>query len=327
MAPPFTVMLPAGLINLMKKLLPILALQLLMFRAPAQKLSFFQIPDTTVKSRVWALSGATALLYGGGLFALDAAWYKGYPKSRFHFFNDAGEWKQMDKMGHLFSAYMMGKYSRELWRWTGLPRKQQIWIGGMSGFAYLSVIEILDGFSEEWGFSWGDMSANIAGSALLISQELLWNEQRIQVKFSSYPQYYDDPVLADKANKQFGKSYPERTLKDYNAQTYWLSVNLYSFAKDSRLPKWLNVAVGYGADGMIRATDNTWIDEEGVKHDYSHLPRIRQFYLSPDVDFTKIPTRKKGVKVLFQVLNMIKFPAPALELTSKGQFKLHAIHF
>lgn len=311
----------------MKKLLTILSFQLLVYCAPAQKLTTFDIPDTTVKPRVWLLGGATAALYGGGLLALNSAWYKGYPKSGFHFFNDAGEWKQMDKMGHVFSAYMIGKYSRELWRWSGLPRKQQIWIGGVSGFAYLSVIEILDGFSEQWGFSWSDMSANVAGSALFISQELAWNEQRIQLKFSSYPQYYSDPVLADKANQQFGKSFPERTLKDYNAQTYWISVNLHSFAQNSRLPKWLNMAVGYGANGMIRATDNTWTDDAGTKYDYSHMPRIRQFYLSPDIDFTKIPTRKKGFRVLFQVLNMLKFPAPTLELTSEGRLRLHAIHF
>ena len=58
-------------------------------------------------------------------------------------FNDAGEWLQMDKAGHIFSAYMLSKYSRELWRWSGLPRKKQIWIGGMSGLAYQSVVELL----------------------------------------------------------------------------------------------------------------------------------------------------------------------------------------
>ncbi|MFB6454860.1 DUF2279 domain-containing protein [Chitinophaga sp. Hz27] len=289
--------------------------------------SFFSLPDTTIPARVAMLSGATAVVYGSSLVALNAAWYKGYPKSSFHFFNDIHEWNQMDKMGHIFSAYFIGKYSREAWRWSGLPRKEQIWIGGLSGFAFQSVIEVLDGYSSEWGFSWSDMAANTIGSALLISQELAWNEQRIQIKFSSHLQSYDDPVLRDKARQLFGGSLPERILKDYNAQTYWLSVNVHSFAKTSNWPRWLNVAIGYGAEDMLGGTDNFWTDNQGMLHDYSHIRRYRQFYLSPDIDFTKLRTKKKGVKVLFQVLNMIKFPAPTLEINSKGYMKLHALYF
>ncbi|NLR80492.1 DUF2279 domain-containing protein [Chitinophaga eiseniae] len=312
----------------MKKSLLMLILLLHFLCGEAQKkVSFFSIPDTTTPSHVWILTGTTAALYGASLAALNTAWYKGYPRSSFHFFNDMGEWNQMDKAGHIFSAYFIGKYSREMWRWSGLPRKKQIWIGGLTGFAFQSVVEVLDGFSSEWGFSWGDMGANAIGSGMLVSQELLWNEQRIQLKFSSHPDLYNDPVLRAKTDQLFGESFWERTLKNYNGQTYWLSVNVYSFRKESRLPKWLNIAVGYGADNMLGGRDNTWTDQHGVDQDYSHLKRIRQFYLSPDVDFTKIYTRKKGVKVLFQVLNMIKFPAPTLELNSSGQVKLHALYF
>jgi hypothetical protein len=45
-----------------------------------------------------------------------------------------------------------------------------------------------------------------------------------------------------------GSSLAEQMLKDYNGQTYWLSVNLHSFYKGSKIPKWLNLAIGYGAN-------------------------------------------------------------------------------
>ena len=51
----------------------------------------------------------------------------------------------------------------KLWRWAGLPRKKRIWLGGLSGVAYQSIIEILDGFSSQYGFSPGDFTANIVG--------------------------------------------------------------------------------------------------------------------------------------------------------------------
>ena len=64
------------------------------------------------------------------------------------------EWKQVDKVGHFYSAYIESRASMELWRWTGIDRKKRIWIGGMSGAFYQTVIEILDGFSAGWGWSW-----------------------------------------------------------------------------------------------------------------------------------------------------------------------------
>lgn len=293
----------------------------------ARYTGFFDIPERPVKGRIWALGGVTAAVYTNSLLVLNRYWYSGYSQRNFHTFNDSGEWLQMDKAGHVFSAYMFSKYSRELWRWSGLPRKQQIWIGGMSGLAYQSVIELLDAHSENWGWSWGDMAANGLGVAIMMSQELAWNEQRFQLKFSSFPVRYTDPVLKARAIDQFGHTWAERTLKDYNSQTYWLSLNLKSVMPESRLPRWLNIAVGYSADNMFDDYVNLWTDAEGKVHDYTRLKRKRQLVFSPDIDLTKIRTKHKGVKVLFQVLNMIKVPAPALEVDLNGRLKMHALYF
>ncbi|WP_343702853.1 DUF2279 domain-containing protein [Chitinophaga sp.] len=278
-------------------------------------------------ARVWTLAVGSAAAYTGSLLVLNRYWYRDYPKRSLHTINDFGEWLQMDKFGHVYSAYLFSKYSREIWRWSGLPRKKQIWTGGLSGFAFQSVIEFLDAHSAQWGWSWGDMGANALGAGIMISQELAWNEQRFQLKFSSTPIHYRDPVLRARAIDQFGARLVERTLKDYNSQTYWLSMNLSSILQEKNMPRWLNVAIGYGVEGLYAARGNTWKDGEGVQYNYSHIRRTRRVFLSPDVDFTKIPTRHKGVKILFQVLNVIKVPAPALEVNGAGQLKLHALKF
>ena len=295
------------------------------FAAPAQqRLRFTDIPDTTVPSRVWIMGGFTAGLTAGSLVALNQYWYKDYDKTSFHFFNDGREWQQMDKIGHAFTAYMTAKYSRELWRWTGIPKKKQIWLGAASSIVYQSVIEVLDGYSSEWGFSWNDIGANLLGTGLMVSQELAWDEQRIHLKFSYLGEKYPgDPVIKNRTDDIFGNGFPERVLKDYNGQTYWLSVNLFAFSaqKNHRL-KWLNLALGYGGKNMYGGDDNTW-EYDGVHYDYNHVKRLRQFYLSPDIDFTQIPTKKKGLKILFQVMNMIKIPAPTLEYRTDGHWKGH----
>ncbi len=278
------------------------------------------------KKRVGLIAGVHVAAYAGTLFILGQTWYKNFPKTSFHVFDDSKEWLQVDKVGHGWTAYNIAKYSSGLWQWAGVPHKKALILGGVSSLGYQTILEYFDAHSAEWGWSWTDMGANIFGAGLYAGQELAWEEQRIQFKFSAHKINYDD-ALTMRADKLYGKTLPERLLKDYNGQTYWLSFNLKSFAKDSKLPEWLNIAFGYGATGLFGGFENVGYDKTGaVIFNRTDIKRERQWYLSPDVDFTKIKTNKKGLRTLFSVLNMIKIPAPALEL-SGGKLRGHLLFF
>lgn len=297
------------------------------FQEHGDSIHFNQLTPQQIKKRTKIIAATNILGYSGAMVGLYHAWYKNYPQSNFHSFNDLGEWKGIDKIGHMYSAYAESKASMELWRWTGIDRKKRIWLGGMSGAFYQTVIETLDGFSSEWGWSWGDFSANILGSGMLVAQELAWDEQRIQFKFSFHHKTYNDPSLIQRSNKIFGASTAERFLKDYNGQTYWLSANLHSFFPKSNLPPWLMLAVGTGAEGMFGANENIGKDANGnINFSRTDIKRYRQWYLAPDIDLTKIKTKKKGIKVALNILNIVKFPMPSLEY-SNGKFKVNAITF
>jgi len=280
------------------------------------------------KSRLWLVSGAHIGLYGGTLLILNETWYKNYPKQGFTSFDDSKEWLQMDKIGHAWSAYTLSLVSTTSWKWAGLSDKKSAIIGSASGFAFLTVIELLDAYSARWGWSWSDIAANSLGTGLFLSQQLIWKEQRIQFKFSFHRKDYADETLNARSDELFGSTTRERMLKDYNGQTYWLSANMKSFFKDSRMPAWLNIAVGYGADGMFGGTENKAYDQNGnVTFDRTDIPRVRQFYLAPDIDLTKIKSNKKWLRTVFLLLNSIKFPAPALMVDSKGKVKVYGIYF
>lgn len=288
---------------------------------------YFNLTQKQKKSRTWLIAGANLLGYGGTMVALNSAWYKNYPKSDFHTFNDWPEWKQVDKVGHVYSAYIESYGSSEMWRWTGMDRKKRIWIGGMSGAVYQTAIEVLDGFSEGWGWSWGDFGANIFGSGTYIAQELAWDEQRIRLKFSFHDKQYDDPQLGARRDELFGNKSTQRLLKDYNGQTYWASFNLRSFLPKSNLPPWLSLSLGYGAEGLFGGTSNYAEDKNGnVTFSRPDVKRYRQWYISPDIDFSRIHTNKRFVKVILGALNAFKFPAPALEY-SNGKLKGHFLYF
>lgn len=280
------------------------------------------------KTRVKMVATGNIMGYGGAMVGLYAAWYSHYPQTHFHFFDDNYEWKQVDKVGHAYSAYIESYASMEMWRWAGVSRNKRILIGGLSGVAYQTIIETLDAFSVGWGWSWGDFGANVFGSGLLVGQELAWNDQRVRFKFSFHKKNYGATDLNRRADDLYGKSLGERMIKDYNGQTYWLSANLKSFLPNSNLPSWLGVAVGYGADGMFGGESNVGKDDLGnITFDRRDIQRYRQFYISPDIDFSKIKTKSKLVKIAFGFLNAFKFPAPSIEYNSKGKLVFNFIHF
>ena len=272
--------------------------------------------DTLNKSRRTGVYIGESIALGTTLIGLNQIWYKDYPKSSFHFINDNNHWLQMDKLGHMYSTYHLVRIGAEMLQWSGASQKEQLIYGSTLGLGFLTVVEVFDGFSQEWGASSGDIIANVSGTALYVSQELLWKEQRIIPKFS-----FHQTKFASQRPETLGASLNEQILKDYNGQTYWLSFNVHSFTKDSFTPKWLNVAIGYGGEGMLYGKDAEAIENGVIQNPY------RQFYLSLDVDLTKITTKSQFLKTLFSVFNTIKIPAPTLQCDEYNGVKAHFIYF
>jgi hypothetical protein len=270
------------------------------------------MPSTVDKKKRNILLISEAAIYTGALVTLNQLWYADYPRSSFHFINDNAEWLQMDKLGHMTVSYYWGVAGIKAYEWSGMKRKNAIWYGGLTGTFFLTAIEVLDGQSTEWGASSGDLLANTTGSLIAIAQALKWNEQRIQLKYS-----YSPSEWANTNPEQLGANHLQRTLKDYNGQTYWLSFNLKSLfdIQSINFPQWLNVAVGHGADGMISAYQKE-----------NDSQRKRQFLLSLDVDLTRVKTKSKILNTFLHSFGFIKFPMPTLEL-SNGKLHAHSIYF
>ena len=157
----------------------------------------------------------------------------------------------------------------------------------------------------------GDFASNSFGSFIAIYQELLWKEQRILIKYS-----YSRSDLSYENFELFGDNFFQRTFKDYNGQTYWISMNINSMFKvdNSHFPDWLNLALGHSAKDMI-SPNNTLNDG-----------RYRQFFLSFDIDLMRIKSKNKIFNVLSNIFGYIKIPFPTIEYTN-NQFTLHPIYF
>jgi hypothetical protein len=277
--------------------------------------------ETNDRPKKIILLGGTAALTTGSLIYLNQAWYSQYNTGKFHFFDDSEEWFQMDKAGHVLTTFQTSHLMMESFKWAGFPKNQQLFIGGTLGFAYMTAIEIMDGYSNGWGFSWSDVGANAIGTGIAMAQKSVWEEQRINFKFS-----FHRSGIAKYKPELLGANTSEEILKDYNGQTYWLSVSPFCFIKsDKKLPKWLAISFGYGAEGMLGARYNNVLisNDEGEVRTFE---RYRQYYISFDVDFSKIKTRSKVLKAVFNSINILKFPFPALEFGA-GRAKFHPLYF
>lgn len=223
----------------------------------------------------------------------------------------------MDKLGHATSSFSLTQANTELYCLAGLNDRQALAWGSISPFIYMLSIELMDGFSKGWGFSWGDLGSNTAGILLYSSQKFRGHEPVFRLKYS-----FSQSNYASLNPDLLGRNFIQRSLKDYNGQTYWLSCNLKSLAfPNRRFPSWLNIAFGYSGEGMVRAcADDQNIDFPGIK-------RYSQWYISPDIDLSAIHTHHKWLNFILKSLNFIKIPAPGVRIDQKNGVRLKWLAF
>ena len=147
-------------------------------------------PDTLNTQKLVWTAGITGLTYAGGMSFLGWVWYSDVPRVPFHWYNDNAGYLQMDKMGHAYAAYGQSLLGYQAFRRAGVKRNAAIWWGGSLGFFMQLPIEIFDGLYQGWGFSWGDVLANTAGSALVMGQEYVFDRQLMRFKFSFWRSTY-----------------------------------------------------------------------------------------------------------------------------------------
>lgn len=258
--------------------------------------------DTVNRKRLTTVIVTTAVGVPVTYAGLYQLWYRNSPRQSFTFFNDNAEWKQIDKAGHFISSYYLSYGGSQVLKWAGVSPTKADLTGALAAFLIAVPVEIFDGYSAAYGASAGDLIADAAGPLFFIGQKRLWNEIRLQPKISFHRTGY-----AKLRPELLGDNVISEMVKDYNGHTFWLSVDVDKF---TRFPKWLNVAVGYGAEGMVYARD--WENTLNGYHNY------RQYYLSIDFDLTAVRSRSKLVKTLLFVASAIKLPAPTFIFSKHG---------
>ncbi|SRR5258708_702815 len=262
-----------------------------------------------------------AIVYALSLLWLSATWYTSYIS--FHFFNDLFEWEYLDKLGHFFASFY---FSLFLYQTFGdhqnLNRSlRKKWIC-FSGFVLLLPIEILDGFSVNYGASPADLLANGFGSFFCYGYVSYKIISSVIPKFSFHATAFSlmRPEL-------LGSTFAQQTLKDYNGQTYWLSIDLNSILNRKVFPSWLMLTIGYGAEGLLGGHDNVWQDAGRNTTDHSGIVRTKRLFISVDLNAFALMSKNKVFNYLFAPFVLLKFPAPAIEINMERGIIFHPFYF
>ena len=221
------------------------------------------------------------------------------------------EWNYIDKAGHIYSSYQVARKSHLF-----LVKKDienPVEKSCFYSLFFMLGIEVLDGFSKEWGFSNYDLLSNFIGTGIFYFQEKKFKRQLLKLKFSSHlsPYAIYRPSL-------LGENVSQRIFKDYNGQTYWLTFDLNNKIQERlKVFKYLNFSLGYSIDGFVGARNNNILNCA----DCNEINRQSQLLLSIDLDLSEIKTKNRALQLLLNSFSIIKFPAPTIILQDHNEFR------
>ena len=244
-------------------------------------------------------------------YGLYNLWYKKYPQTSFHFFNDLEEWNYIDKAGHIYSSYQVARKSHLFLLKKNIENPVEK--SCFYSLFFMLGIEVLDGFSKEWGFSNYDLLSNFIGTGIFYFQEKKFKRQLLKLKFS----YHLSPYAIYRPSL-LGENVSQRIFKDYNGQTYWFTFDLNNKIQERlKVFKYLNFSLGYSIDGFVGARNNNILNCANC----NQINRQSQLLLSIDLDLSEIKTKNRALQLLLNSFSIIKFPAPTIILQDHNEFR------
>lgn len=273
-----------------------------------------------VKWKLYTTFATTASSLGVTYYHLNNVWWSNTSVD-FHIDHDIDYRyaKNIDKLGHFLGGNITAELLQGQLQWTGMRKKQAATYSFVFSTLVQSFIEIKDGFSPDYGFSIGDVSAGSAGALVNMLKSYSPAINALDFKISYYRRH----------NYYFEAYQYAHVDGDYMNQTYWASMAINDWMKEgSKIekfwPDFLTVAVGMGVDEKLNGYYN--IDKPGYDYNREAGTGSYEYYLSLDLDWRKILPQRNGYwRFLSKTLNHIKTPLPTLKLSP--QLKGYALFY
>jgi len=250
-------------------------------------------PDSTTSFDPLRFSIVAVPTLGGfvvGHVLLNNIWWKG-TRVPFHF-NFQEDWKYAlgaDKFGHFYFPYLVTDVYRRAFMWSGIDSMSSLYYAAGLGLLYQTYIEVRDGFSQQYGFSFGDFTADVLGAAYPIAQDHWPVLRNFNWQISFHP------------SSLYRSGYYSAIIDDYESTFHWLTINVHDLLPEdlrAGYPRLINIAIGHGVRNLVP-------DPSMGKH---------ELYLSLDWNLEALPGEAEWLKTVKHFLNYYHFPAPAVRL-------------
>lgn len=243
-----------------------------------------------------AIFGGTALGIGTVVHIYQAnAWWQ-TQDSKFRVVNDWDYALWIDKVGHFFGTHLLAHGFSGAYEASNFQAEQSAIFSAISALAFELFIEIEDGFGPDWGFSPGDATFDVLGSAFYLGQYYVPYLKNFIPKVSYYP------------SKDFrdGNHKSGIIIDDYEGQKYWMGIRMKNILpKDIShyWPSFLMLSVGMGVKNLDGSGGGT-----------------QEFYLALDLDAEQLPLYGGFWQFVKNTLNYIHFPMPGVRITPDAAF-------
>lgn len=240
-------------------------------------------------ARLALVGGVTTGAFVYGHVVIANLWWKG-ERSAFHF-DWEHDWRYAlgaDKLGHFYFPYLAANIYEQAFRWTGIDGATSLWLASGMALGYQSYIEVRDGFSKAWGFSWGDFGADLLGAAYPVARHYLPALAVTGFKMSFQP-----------SEKYRAGAYGS-IIDDYESSYHWLSLDVHALLPEAwrrYYPAWINLAIGHS----VKDLDG----RGGGRH---------ELYLALDWNLDALPSCGGFLDLLKHNLNFYHLPAPAVRI-------------
>lgn len=270
-------------------------------------LTLRNIKDEKTRKKWKRVMAWVSVITIGAFTGLSLIWYVDMPQTEWHWFNDGGEWRGMDKLCHIWWGYGICRLLARMLTWTGVSPDISRKLSALGSFFLVGGIEVLDGGMAGYGASYWDLTADALGACLGYWQ-FTYQRPITFLKMEAWLTEYAalrPNLLGDHALSQL--------IKDYNGMTCWVGFRIQDIPYFKWCPGWLLFSVGYGASGMNGAHENVPVPTDFSGHIPS-LERISYIAFSLDVDWQYFTFKSSWLNHFMLIINHFKLPIPSLKI-------------
>ena len=202
--------------------------------------------------------------------------------------------QNQDKLLHFYGSFVGSSLSAKGLSWAGFDERDAALYGSAASLLFLTYMKIEDGHISYLGFDRVDEAANTLGAIYPAAQYYVPWLKSFTPK-ASYAISHNNVVMDAQKMPGF--------LEDHEGQKFWMGITVHDVLPlrlQEYWPSLIGVAVGYTVRGLNTAKP------------------YHETFVALDCDLRKLPGDSQFLKTLWQVLNYIHLPMPAVRVSPKA---------